>query len=91
MAIRPLSLAEMTELNLRPVEKEEQTHPEEEQIHLLDTRMTELNLRPVEKGEQTHPEEEQTHHLDTMKKLNLRPVEIAPKKEEEPMDTKPNN
>ena len=32
----------MTELNLRPVEKEEQTHPEEEQIHLLDTRMTEL-------------------------------------------------
>ncbi|CAI8019569.1 hypothetical protein GBAR_LOCUS11752, partial [Geodia barretti] len=29
-------VAEMTELNLRPVEKEEQTHPEEEQIHLLD-------------------------------------------------------
>ena len=27
----------MTELNLRPVEKEEQTHPEEEQIHLLET------------------------------------------------------
>ena len=72
----------MTELNLRPVEKEEQTHPEEEQIHLLDARMTELNLRP------TDPEEEQTHHLE---KLNLRPVEITPRKEEEPMDAKPNN